>query len=401
MDAIQNKAEREHRGVNSPAVDKNLLIFGMFLLGIVLGVAIVFILVAHPLQGHLARLEGEVSRMQSSVELLAGERSQAWEAGHLLADLTCLGRQVNEARTALTEIRELRNDLIEEGEQTRAANEALANLARLQNFALAQEEITNSARTVLGEMSEIQQRLVEEHVATPKAQETLADLDRVRRDLADLLSLKAQIAQQAGDVAAAKSTADELLALKNDIVAGSEGLEEARSAANRLMVMQDELKNQGEELGEAFKGLDRLVELKDKLIDQTPAVADAVQNLEILTDFREELADQIQSLTKMRDGLMQIVMMESSIGRVAKLIEPLAQISNVRRLSDQEMRAAARSILDSRTTRLGSQRDSVQDVSREATNDPFLLPSSKADSSGEILRDGLVPQPVPFPVTPN
>jgi hypothetical protein len=378
-------------------VEKRTLVWGFFLIGLVVGFVAVYIIVARPMFGQLAQMQRQIADVEASLTLLVGERNQAWETGHLLSDLRSLGDQIHEARVTVRDIRALRTELAEAGKQTGAAAEALAKLTRLQDFAIAQEELTNSASRTLGEMAEIQQRLIDEHAGTPKAEETLCDLERVRRDLAELLALKSQILQNASDLAAAKSTAGELFSLKNDIVASGENLQTARSTANRMFVMQDELVSHSDELSDAFTSLDRLVEIKDKLADQTPAVADAVQNLEILTDFREELSAQIRSLAPMRDGLMQIVLMESSIARVAKLLEPLAQISNVRRLSDQELRAAARSILDNRSPRLGSNHDTAH----ELANDPFNEAGSKSAQSQEIQRDGTVPPPVSLPVTTN
>lgn len=401
LDTARNNLEITASDDALMLAEKKTLVWGFFLIGMVIGFVAVYVIVAQPMFGQLAQMQRQITEVESSMKLLVGERNQAWEAGHLLSDLKSLGDQIHEARATVRGIRNLRNELIEESRQTGAAAEALAKLTELQAFALEQEELTNSATHTLEEMADLQQRLIDEHASTPKAQETLSDLERVRRDLAELLALKSQIVQNAGDLAAAKSTAGELLSLKNDIVAGGENLEAARSSANRMFVMQDELKSHGEELSEAFTSLDRLVEIKDKLVDQTPAVADAVQNLEILSDFREELTSQIRSLTQMREGLMQIVLMESSIGRVAKLLEPLSQIANVRRLSEQDLRAAARSILDNRSPRLGNNHDSVQEISREAANDPFHDANHKSAQSQELQRDGTVPPPVELPITNN
>lgn len=401
MDTTRNNLERTVEDDASLLVEKNTLIWGFFLIGVVIGFVAVYIIVAQPMFGQLAQLQRQISEVESSMKLLVGERNQAWEAGHLLSDLKALRGQIRDARITVREIRNLRKDLAEESRQTGAAADALAGLTRLQQFALEQEELTSAASRTLGEMAEIQQRLVDEHAGTPKAEETLADLDRVRHDLSELLALKSQIVQNAADMGAARSTAGELLSLKNDIIAGGQNLDDARSAANRLFALQEELKTHGEELSEAFTSLDRLVELKDKLVDQTPAVAEAVQNLELLSDFGDELGARIRSLTQMREELLQMVLMESTLGRVAKLLEPLSQISNVRRLSDQEMRAAARSILDSRATKLGSQRDSLPEIPREAVNDPFSEPDSKSALSRDLQRDGTVPPPVPLPITTN
>jgi hypothetical protein len=397
LDTARNNSEYAIDEASPSMVEKNTLIWGFFLVGVVIGFVAVYIVVAQPIFAQLGQMQRQMADLETNMEQLVGARNQAWEAGHLLSDLKGLKSQIRDARASLREMRNLRKDLIEEAQNSAAAADALAKLSRLQDFALEQQDMTNSARESLAEMAEIQQRLVGEHAGTPSAEETLADLDRVRHDLTELLSLKAQIAEHATDMAAARSTACELLSLKDQIVANSQNTEAARSSANRLFVLQDELKTHGEEMSGAFSSLDRLVEIKDKLVDQTPAVADAVQNLEILSDFRDELGAQIRSLTQMREGLLQIVLMENTLGRVAKLLEPLSQISNVRRLSDQELRAAARSILDSRSTRLSSKPELPQQIPQEAAMDPFSV--SENNSNVYEGESGTVPPPVPLPVT--
>ncbi|MBI3864532.1 MAG: hypothetical protein HY290_21830 [Planctomycetia bacterium] len=398
MDITRNNLECTASDDSPLLVEKNTLIWGFFLIGVVIGFVAVYIIVAQPMFGQLAHLQRQIKEVDESLKLLVGERNQAWEAGHLLSDLKAMKGQIRDARATLRDIRNLRKELIAEGQQTGAASEALAQLTQLQASALELQELTSSASRTLGEMAEIQQRLVDEHSGTPRAEETLKDLERVRHDLSELLTLKSQIAENAGDLAAAKATAGGLVSLTNDLIAGSQNLDAAKSAANRMFVMHDELRSHGDDLPDAFTSLDRLVEIKDKLVDQTPAIADAIQNLELLSDFRDALGAQISSLSQMRSGLLEIVLMESTLGRVTKLLEPLAQISNLRRLSDHELRSAARSILDSRSTRIGSNSDSPQ-IRREAANDPFAEPDERSARMNGIQRDGTAPPPVPLPIT--
>jgi hypothetical protein len=378
--------------------DRRILALGFFAIGIILGSIAIYLVTSRPLFGQLVQMQKQISEMESNLKLLVGERGNAWEAGHLLSDLKSLNHQIDEARTTVRNLRELQTQLAEQGRQTAAATEALGKLTRLQDVALAQEKSISAANSTLKEMADIQQSLIDEHVNTPKARETLADLERVRRDLGELLALKALIAKNSTDIEAATATAGELFALKNELAANSQNLETARSNANRMFEMQDELNSHAADLRDAAGSLDKLVEIKDKLIDQTPAVVDAMQNLEILTDFREELADQIRSLNRMREDLVQIVLMEGSINRVAKLLEPLSQISNVRRLSEQEMRNAARTILDNRTPRLSRNSDSFPSLHRDTAVDLFDETDNRP-SQVEIQRKSTDLAPLELPVS--
>jgi hypothetical protein len=74
---------------------------------------------------------------------------------------------------------------------------------------------------------------------------------------------------------------------------------------------------------------------------------------------------------------MEIALMESSIARVAEVIRPLTEIVNLRRLGDDEVREAARVVLERRGSR----------VSRV---DQDVIPQLKPETSGETA----VPMPI-------
>jgi hypothetical protein len=383
---------------SSPMASKNTMVWGFFLVGVVVGFVAVYLLVAQPMYAQLGQMQRQVAALDADIQSLAGVRHEAWEAGNLLSDLKGLKSQIHDARATVRDIRALRQDLLEESRHTAAASNALGSLARLQEFALDQQDLINPAIRSLEQLAQIQKRLVVEHAGTPRAEETLADLDRVRHDLTELLALKAQIAANGAGLDRARSTAGELLSLKDQIVANGHDTEEARTSANRLFVLQEQLKAQGAEIPDAFSSLDQLVEIKEKLVEQTPAVADAVQNLEILTDFQEEFGEQIRALGQMREQLIQIVLMEGALGRLAKMLEPLSQIANIRRLGDRELREAARSILENRSTRISSKPDATRHLPR----DPVTLPSDLSrDDFSEEAETGEVPAPVPLPITTN
>jgi hypothetical protein len=100
---------------------------------------------------------------------------------------------------------------------------------------------------------------------------------------------------------------------------------------------------------------------------------------------------------------MEIALMETTIGRVAKALEPLAQIANVRRLGDEELRAAAKAILDNRSTRLTSKPPAPRELPKTAENDRLELPADEPLLKDEVPGLGAdepleIPDPVPLPL---
>ena len=92
----------------------------------------------------------------------------------------------------------------------------------------------------------------------------------------------------------------------------------------------------------------------------------------------------------MRRSLIEIGMMETTVSRVARMMKPLVELGNLRRLSDDEMRQAARSILDGRTaTRVSkntveSRPQPISSTTAKLTND---------SGTGSPSETGLVPLP--------
>jgi hypothetical protein len=108
-----------------------------------------------------------------------------------------------------------------------------------------------------------------------------------------------------------------------------------------------------------------------------------------------------------RDPAMAARLRPTDPQRIARALEPLAQIANVRRLGDEELRAAAKAILDNRSTRLGSRTSAPRELSRTARNQALGLGDDEPLST--TLRDDdadlgsnesqRIPDPAPLPLT--
>jgi hypothetical protein len=75
---------------------------------------------------------------------------------------------------------------------------------------------------------------------------------------------------------------------------------------------------------------------------------------------------------------MEISMMENTLMKVSRMMKPLAELGNLRRLSDDELRQAARLILDGRT------------ATRLSKNGPQPI---NATSGQAVAKEQLVPTP--------
>ena len=159
-------------------------------------------------------------------------------------------------------------------------------------------------------------------------------------------------------------------------------MEVATERADQLIALNQKLDNPELKVSVSQQNLDGLLTIQNHLVSDTKTVADAVQTLEVLNGFQEEFISQIQVLGEMHRNLIEISMMENTMTKVSRMMKPLVELGNLRRLSDDELRQAARLILDGRT------------ATRISKNSTESRPQSGESVPGQVVeKTGVVPTP--------
>ncbi len=393
--------------------------WGLLGVGLAIGFLGMNLFVTRPLTTRIAKLESELATVEDGMQDLVGVRNEVWQTSNLLNSLKAQRQQVADANMALKEMREFRQEFMTESGHTLAASQSLEGLVALQNTVLAQQNDVAPASEMLDKIVTTQEKLIaqkdtnlsaqeslQQLVAVkdlaqaqspelPLAQTTLKDLialkDQTRAQAAEiataqdslkqlialkdqaftqfdslaasqtslqgLIDLKARVIDYTSDVAQASKAVGELLALKDQVVGQGEVTTQARARADELLALRDKLLVPVEVMNSATTNLTSLIAMKDKVIGQTGDIAEAIQTLEILADFSEEFESRIASLGQLRQSLMEIVLLETTITRVTRALEPMTQLGNIRRLNDNDLRDAARTILEQRQTRITQKPD--------------------------------------------
>ncbi len=392
----------------------------------VMSLAVVFfgmqLMMVGPLKGRLDGIQARLEESEGNMKKLVAGRDTVWKTNNLLTSIEEQASHIQKVQKSFAEIQSLRGNIQREAESSAVAMAALDRMSAVQDRLVASQQQTQQATvqvtrlddlltTIIhgGENAEIaansmdgivalQSRIIAASNNYEKASEGIANLaDLTQRMVAQSEELKAAssrfdefvslanaIKAEPTDLESAKTTVAALNSLKDQLVASGETLEVAQQNTRTLVAMNETLSG-SLKLDESRKNLDSLVALGTTLSSQSEHVAEAIQNLEIMDDFRTELAGHVKSLEGVRRTMMEIAMMESTLGRVAQVVEPLTQIGNLRRLSDDEMREAARVILDRRITRF-SQSDSQPETGAADS-------SNKAQSTATTTQEELVPLP--------
>jgi hypothetical protein len=386
----------------------------------------------NPLNGRLKLVTGRLNRIEDQLDKVAGVRGQVSRTNSLLSNLRRQSSQFDAAHQALNDMRSFRLDVEAEGQRIRAtlpvigeiadlhdavssraeanaaAMSAWEQMAELQGAIVAGQPQTEAAEAALQEVALFKQRVTDEQQDLAAARSVLDDLNGLKQQLLglksrlleestgiveaanhlnDLVVLKDTLNLQSGDMDLARESTDGLIALKDEIVIRGGNVGQARQRATQLLEIGSKLVQTGDDANQAQENLQSLMELQNRLKNQTSDVAAAVQNLEILADFQLEFERHLATLEGMRRSMVEVVMLESTIGRVVRVLQPLVQIANLRRLNDGEVREAARLILERRSAnaeRVGG-RIAERPKSQSTTQDAVDVEQDTAD--------GLVPLP--------
>lgn len=360
----------------------------MLVVGLVVGFIGMYFFVARPMSRELRTMKVEVAQMQSQVQMLAAEGAQVWEANNLLAALRMQQTQLEEARIALQDVKQLREDVVTAADQARLGRDQLKAITELQNRLIMEQPSVEIAGRALDDISLLNERLCRGQETTQEAavafdkirdleddlcaqdawiadaetavQRMIAMQEEIRRQhsglddawasLHHLSVLKDTLLEGAKHVELAQIIADQLLDMQSKLAASGSDSEIAMNRANKLLELNETLSQSDLDVETSQVNLEALLQLNGKILT-TPNIAEAIESLEILTSFQEEFIDQVQIIGEMRRSLVEIGLLETMVARTMRMIKPLVELGNLQRLSDAELRSAARNILDERTGR--------------------------------------------------
>ncbi len=333
--------EHIHTTREKELFDIPLVRLGLLLVGIGIAFLAMDIMLRRPLLRELAHIKHDLATVEGRLQELTGAKDQAWETSNLLSALNAQKRQLTTAKAALADLREFRQHVEIEARKTSDAAAAMTQIADLQQQIRGAAQNAETAAIEVAKLGDLRTKVLENS----------AGIEVAQRNAADLLTLKETI-RQGDDVASAQHAADQLVALKNSLQPADDSTEQSQAHATKLLSLRDEMAATVEDTRLAARNWSQMRKLETDMRSAGGDIANAVDTLELLTDLSAELRQQTESITGLRKSVMEIVLLETTIGRALRVLEPLAQLKNLTRLSDSEVRAAARAILDQRNAKL-------------------------------------------------
>ena len=278
------------------------------------------------------------------------------------------GQTIEPATAALTQLAQVRDLAITTGQKTDAALQAISGLATVTQAATLAGEKTDFAVASIQGLGDLQTAVIAQHDQTSEARVQLTEMAAVQQSL---------IAQDASTTSAANAVTS-LTNLKAQIAEGVPGIEQAQTNANQLVVLNQTLNSQTQ-VDAAKQNLTGLIEIEQSLAGQSKQIADSVESLQLLTGLQGEFNDQMAQLEEIQRGFTELLLMESAIGRAVKMVQPLAELGNLRRNSEPEIRAVAREIVNRRELRMAAESSKYEGSTGEYNPPVKPVPNPPAD----------------------
>jgi hypothetical protein len=363
----------------------------IFASGFAIGLVVLHVAVTRPMTQEFGRLQHQMDSLQWGVQKLTGQTEQAAKAGDLLGLLAEQGRQSQAAADALAEIRTLQAELINGQGATADAQTALNSLTKLRRQARDAQSDSRDVAAALDKLQSLQDQLIGQYHSIVGAQTTVEAIARLRelaeaegarvmdarRALESLIELESRtlaereraeravtsveqwerlndrLVHASEHAAEARDASEDLIAIKETILCGNDDLhpQAARAALDELVRLRERLQNEATEIAAAHTGLDGLLSLKDRILARTADLAETIETLELTGDLNRQLQDAMRQFEGVRRWLVEMVMLEPTVERAVGALKPLADLANLRRLSPNELRQAARAIANDRAAR--------------------------------------------------
>ena len=278
------------------------------------------------------------------------------------------GQTIEPATAALIQLAQVRDQAIITGQKSDTALQAISSLASVTQAATLASEQTAVAVASIQGLGDLQVAVIARQDQTSAARVQLAEMAAVQQSLID---------QDASTTTAATAVTS-LTNLKAQIAEGVPGIEQAQTNADQLVVLNQTLNSQTQ-VDTAKQNLTGLIQIEQSLAGQSRQIADSVESLQLLTGLQGEFNDQMAQLEEIQRGFTELLLMESAVARAVKMVQPLAELGNLRRNNEPEMRAAAREIVNRRELRMATESSKYEGSTGEYNPPVKPVPNPPAD----------------------
>ncbi len=353
-----------------PEASQRPAMLAMLTAGLAIGFMGMYFTVTRPMSMRMQMVESNLSLMQTEMHQLVGTRDALWKTNDLLTGLRQQQRQLAEAEQSLVSMRRMKNDVISLAADHETAMQTLQGMETMQAALIENQSRIDQAEKALASMAMLQKNVA---MLGESAMAVQKEIVAAKKTVDAMEMLTTRIADQSENIASADLVIDSVDELSASLMQREEPLSHSKKIVNQMASLQESLKAQAEMMPAAEEAVQKMAALESSLAghDQTVAmqaasnlkemmkfqkelsagsehITAAIQTVELMEGFQSQIEEQASMLSGMRRDLMEITFLESTVKQTLQVLKPLIQLSDLKRMSDTEIREAARVILDRR-----------------------------------------------------
>lgn len=415
------------RAMEQQIQDQQRLAWAMLIVGVAAGLLGMHFIVARPMNNELATLKQSLQVVRSQVDTLTQESVDSGYTTSLLSELKAQREHLTAAKVALRQWNDLNESLLAETRRSTEASQSMASLQSLTEELVSLRPTTEEAQASLAQVNRLQVDMVKLGEETPAAESILKqyelfqgeilaqreELDAAGKIAARQHELQRSIMAQSEALASAQGIVGNVARLSTTLIDAASQIDVAQRMSETLIQLEETLASRPVDAETSLREASQLVavsktlhemdhltgaeanvrradQLAKDLAGRTKSLADAAENLELIVEFQNEIGVQIRGLNGLREQFFQLAMLEKSIGEAMKVLQPLFDLTNLKRLSDEDLRTAARSILRQRTS---DEQTRLAGESREPLHG-VTISTGAGEKLGGTANETLVPQPL-------
>jgi len=391
-----------------PEAGKRPAMLAMLTAGLAIGFMGMYFTVTRPMSKRMQMVESNLSLMQTEMHQLVGTRDALWKTNDLLTGLRQQQRQLAEAEQSLVSMRQMKNEVLSLASEQQSAMQTLQGMKSMQATLIKNQSSMDQSRKALASIAMLQKNMVKlgESAITAQAeivtaQKTMNEMEKLTTRMvsqseniasADLVidsvdELSASLVQREEPLTHSKSIVSQMASLQDSLMQQTKMMPAAEETVQKMTALEDRLAGHDQEVAmQAASNLEKMMMFQKELSAGSEHITAAIQTVELMEGFQSQIEDQASMLSGMRRDLMEITFLESTVKQTLQVLKPLIQLSDLKRMSNTEVREAARVILDRRIADSRSHKSVAPTrVAEKTIESPKMTPAP--------VKEQLVPNP--------
>lgn len=299
------------------------------------------LIVTRPMMNRVEALSVEIASARSELAAVAGSKTDAWRTNDLLTALTIQAERVAAAEGALRRINAmaatvdtLDQRVAEVALKTDDAFETVERFNTLHDRLASAAGTSESVRRDLDDIASVADRIDELATVAPMHEQSLNDLHLRVGALSHLVN---DIVVHEPAIKRAEKRIDAVVDMSNRLT--QVDTEAAAATADGLIAVADTLQTAGAAMVEpAETVLAKLQTATAGLAGQSGRLQMLIESAEVIQDFESELAAHIRGLEGIRRQMIEFAMLESTVGRVAGMLQPLSEIASLHQARPEDLK---------------------------------------------------------------